>query len=282
MAELTPSQLDGFAREVAGQVAEGYSHDQVLSNLDLASHELDQVYDSEEFQAYLESYGKPAVEAWKESRAASRTGSFHRKVSERFDTYYEELHTLAMNKGLKPEKRADILLTLMKYVAPPDQTASEPVRMPPDLIENWVRRNQEYEASKAKGLQAGSTDRVGPKKGNSAESEAESLLLRSDGHADAGPDSGTSPAFRELHPDEPLEWGSLGIPAEVGVDATRALQEFDHLSSLPAVDSVQRQEHIDRIDQLEREKHEGLARRNKEHDRVQQVLSVDLSGDKEG
>ena len=55
MVNLSPSELDGFAREVAGQVSQGYSFDQVAGDLDLAIHELDQIFDSEEFKKYLES-----------------------------------------------------------------------------------------------------------------------------------------------------------------------------------------------------------------------------------
>jgi hypothetical protein len=208
MAELTPSQLDGFAREVAGAVSQGFSFDQIRNQFDLAIHELDQIFDSEEFTEYLTSYGTSVVEAWKETRAGERAGSFHRKVSERFDTYYDELHGLAMNKGLKPEKRADILLTLMKYVAPPDEKAAQAVRLPPDLIENWVRRVIEYdEAAASQGRRVRDSSGERTSKANSNNGEEQSLLLRHDRDANGGSDSRTASTFRQLYTDDPMEWG---------------------------------------------------------------------------
>ena len=251
MINLSPSQLDGFAREVAGQVAEGYSFEQIARSLDLAVHELEQVFDSDEFKTYLLTYGEAVAEAFKETRAASRAGSFHRKISEKFDTYYEELDQLAMNKSLKPEKRADILMTLMKYVAPADGEQTQTVRMPPALIENWVRRNQEYEAAEKAGHLPGNSIGIGVSEGREDEGKGKPVLLRVERDADDGSDSGAAPPVRELHPDEPLEWGSRGELAEVSVDASGTLQVVDRKRSVPAVAPDPRQEHLNSLDLVE-------------------------------
>lgn len=265
MIELSPSQLDGYAREVAGQVAEGYSFEQIARALDLAVHELEEVFDSEPFTEYLETYGSSVVEAFKETRAASRAGSFHRKISERFDTYYEALDGLAMDKSLKPEKRADILLTLMKYVAPADQEQAQAVRMPPALIENWVRRNQEYEAAAKAGLGTEHPGGISPPEGRTAEGQGVPVLLRLDGDADDGLDSGATSTLRKFHSDEPVERGAGGKPEEVSVDAEGALQIIDRFGSIPFMASHPRQKHVNRSNLLKREEHKEVARRDKEH-----------------
>ena len=262
--DLSPSQLDGFAREVAGQVSEGYSFEQVASSLDLAVHELEEIFESTQFKDYLDSYGDAVTEAFKETRAASRAGSFHRKISERFDTYYEELDKLAMDPKLKPEKRADILLTLMKYVAPQDQEAHQVVRMPPALITNWVKRNQEYEAAEKAGLIPGSASRIGDTSGRETKSEEKPVLLRKYRDADDGSDSGAAPAVRELHSDEPVERGAGEQPEKTGVDAERALQIIHSERGVSTLVTDPRQEYIDSANFVERSEHEEVAGRDKE------------------
>lgn len=259
MIDFSPSQLDGYAREVAGQVAEGYSFEQVARSLDLAVHELEQIFDSPEFTEYLGTYGEAAVEGFKETRAASRAGSFHRKISEKFDTYYDELDALAMNKSLKAEKRADILMTLMKYVAPADGDQIQTVRMPPALIENWVRRNQEYEAAAKAGQLPQNPLGVGIPEGRKAEGKSKPVLLRSDGNADDGSDSGAAPPVRELHTDDSVERGAGGESTEASVDATRALQVVDSKRSVSTVAAHTRPEYVDSPNLLKRSEHKKVA-----------------------
>lgn len=259
MINFSPSQLDGYAREVAGQVAEGYSFEQVARSLDLAVHELEQIFESKEFTEYLGTYGEAAVEGFKETRAASRAGSFHRKISEKFDTYYDELDALAMNKSLKAEKRADILMTLMKYVAPADGDQIQTVRMPPALIENWVRRNQEYEAAAKAGQLPQNPLGVGIPEGRKAEGESKPVLLRSDGDADDGSDSGAAPAVRELHTDDSVERGAGGESTEASVDASGPLQKLNRLSRIPPLATDTRSKHIDSLNIVERSEHKKVA-----------------------
>ena len=259
MINLSPSQLDGFAREVAGQVAEGFSFEQVARSLDLAIHELEQVFDSDEFKVYLLTYGEAVAEAFKETRAASRAGSFHRKISEKFDTYYGELDALAMNKSLKPEKRADILMPLMKYVAPADGDTTQTVRMPPALIENWVRRNHEYEAAAEEGRVPQDFSGIRNSEGREAEGEDKPVLLRVNRDADDGPDSGAAPSVRELHSDEPVERGSGRELAEVSVDASGTFQIVDRKRSVPTLVTDPRPEHVDSPDLVEGSKHKKVA-----------------------
>ena len=141
---MSPSQLSGFAREVAKATAEGYSFDQIRSHFDLSATELDELFTSEEFRQELDKLGPAVVSAWEEERAASKNMSVRRKASERADAYFEELDRLAFNPALKLEKRADILLKLMDRAAPPEEETEKLVRMPPSLIENLIRRDREW------------------------------------------------------------------------------------------------------------------------------------------
>ena len=132
--------------EVAAAVAEGYTVSQIRAELDITSYELEEVLASDEFDSQLATYGSSVVELWKEHRASNTTGSVNRKMAERLDDYYEELHAMAMEKGsgLKVEKRADILLEFVKRISP-DVQSEKQVHMPPSLIQNIAKRQAEYE-----------------------------------------------------------------------------------------------------------------------------------------
>ena len=259
MADFTPSQLDGYAREAAGQISTGYSIDQVASSLNLSAGELEYILDSGDFEAYLESYGDSVVEAFKETRADTRASSFKRKISDRFDIYYEELHSIAMNKSVKIEKRADVLLTLMKYVAPTDTEITSSVQMPPALIENWARRMAEYETAKEAGLTPNSPDGVGDTSPGSIDGEGESVLLRERSDADGGSDPGATPTVRELSTTDTVGRRTSELSAKATVDAERSLQVFPNLGRLPPVAFDPRSEHLDSSDLIQGSKHQKVA-----------------------
>lgn len=145
MAQLSPDSLKVFGREVAAAVADGHSPEQISHKWDLSPIELEEIFESEPFTTALATYGHEVTEAWNETRASNRGGSVRRKISENLNSYYEALDKLATGDGLKSEKRADILLALMRIAAPPDEKPQEVVHMPPSLIENWARRHHEIE-----------------------------------------------------------------------------------------------------------------------------------------
>lgn len=135
-----------FAREVAGAVAEGFTSDRILSQLDLSPLELEEIFESERFLIELERHGPTVVTAWREARSTERASGVRERLADNLDRYYHELNELATSNQLKPEKRADILLALAKHIAPPDERTAPVVRMPPSLIENWARRHAAHEA----------------------------------------------------------------------------------------------------------------------------------------
>lgn len=144
---MTPDSVfkQRLPMEIAAAIAQGYTVDQIKAELDISAYELEEVLDTDEFKEHLQSYGANVVDLWEEHRASNRTGSVHRKISERLDEYYEELHKLAMaGGGLKPEKRADVLLAFLNRAAPEDRE-DKVVRMPPAVMENIAKRQIEYE-----------------------------------------------------------------------------------------------------------------------------------------
>lgn len=134
--------------EMAAAVAQGYTVEQIKSELDISAFEFEEALATDEFTKHLATYGSNVVDLWEEHRATNRSGSVQRKISERLDDYYEELHTLAMGgKGgsqLKPEKRADVLLAFLNRAAPEDRE-DRVVRMPPAVLDNIAKRQIEFE-----------------------------------------------------------------------------------------------------------------------------------------
>lgn len=146
---MEPIELQGWAREVAALISQGHAPNRIAEDRDLSALEIEQVLDSEEFLTALEAYGEEVVNAWLETRAATKNMSFRRRIADRMDTYYEELDKLATSAALKPEKRADILLALLKVGSGGDSAPVERVEMPPQLLENWARRTIEFNRHEA-------------------------------------------------------------------------------------------------------------------------------------
>lgn len=137
-----------WSREVAALIAQGHAPDRIAERHDLDPNEIEEILDSEEFTTALTEYGPEVVEAWAETRAAKKTISFRRRIAENLDLYAQELDKLAMSGQLKPEKRADILLALLKAGSGPDDVRVQRVEMPPQLLENWARRTREFDEHK--------------------------------------------------------------------------------------------------------------------------------------
>lgn len=148
--------------EVAAAIAEGYSVEQIRSSLDLSAFELEEILEAPEFKERLATYGETVVNLWEEHRSNRHSHGVDRKMSERYDEYYEELHSMAMGKTLKEEKRADILLRFMDRIKPV-QAEEKVVRMPPALINNWAKREAEYEAATKKARERLTNGRRTPK-----------------------------------------------------------------------------------------------------------------------
>ena len=146
---MASTELEIWARECAALIAKGYTPSRIASQHDWDSIEMDQILESKEFKEALEAYGPPVVKAWEDTKLAEAGSvSFRKRIIANLDEYAKELHVLAMSGTLKPEKRADILLALLRSGSGPEDAAPQRVEMPPQLLENWARRTREFEEHK--------------------------------------------------------------------------------------------------------------------------------------
>jgi hypothetical protein len=160
-----------WSKEVAAAISQGFSPPQIREKFDLSVGELEEIFDTEIFEFELKRLGEGTFEAWLDTRSEYRTDSVRRKISEKLDDYYDELDKLAMSGALKPEKRADILLSLVKIAAPPDEGQGSVVRMPPAMIDNWARRHFEYESAEAEAEADQESERGSAQTGSTKEGE---------------------------------------------------------------------------------------------------------------
>lgn len=148
---MSPAEKVIWAKEVAALIAAGWSPEKIGSAKDLAKATLDEVVNSPEFTQALKAHGEQAVRAYDAYVKEHDAQSARDFLSGRLTKYVMELDEMVLSGALKAEKKADILLALLRFGAPADESLRErDVRMPLALLENFTLRQQAHEEQKAR------------------------------------------------------------------------------------------------------------------------------------
>ncbi len=151
-----------WAPEVAALIATGWEPKSIGEKHDLTADDLERILQSGEFMKALQAHGPEAVTAYEELQVAAAAESAHHLLGKNLKGYLTRLDELAMGATLKPEKQADILMSLVKYAAPADENlAEEEIRLAPSTIENIAKRHATFAAKLRGQLKRGNPEKDG-------------------------------------------------------------------------------------------------------------------------
>ena len=143
---MKTTELQIWANEVAALIAEGWLPEKVRTEKDLTHQRLEEIFDSEEFRTALASHGDLAVAAFSKYREDTDAQTARNFLAGRITRYIKELDGLVTSSALKPEKRADILLALVRFGAPEDESLQRrEVQLSPALLNNIAVRHRAFD-----------------------------------------------------------------------------------------------------------------------------------------
>lgn len=149
-----------WAPEVAALIAAGWEPKAIGEKHNLQPDELEQLFASEEFTKALQSHGPEAVAAFEELQLAAAAETAHTMLGKNLKAYLAKLDALAMGSALKPEKQADILLALVKYAAPSEESLNvEEIRLAPSTMKNIADKHAAFALKLREKLHSGTPEK---------------------------------------------------------------------------------------------------------------------------
>jgi hypothetical protein len=158
------SEISLWASEIAALIAAGHTPADIAADKNIAQSDLDLILTSDAFGTALQEYGDSVVKAYQEYVEETDAQTARKFLSGRLTQYVKELDEIITSRAIKPEKRADILLALLKFGAPADESLQqETVRLSPATMENISRRMDEYRKHRER-FKFGTADEGGEKR----------------------------------------------------------------------------------------------------------------------